>query len=164
MTWQIRRQSNTAPCMEDPQWPSSRSEVKHINACGRLFILLNQRHPHALTSEPSVIDGPSVMLSSSLSCPSCLPPLTTSFICFLSVLCHNHSICLSSGRWGTVQVPKRGTHYPLSSSQDLTSEWKTVRNREKVCYRAERQWRMIRKEREILALSSLALLCPLDLE
>lgn len=70
---------------------------------------------HRLTSEHMEVNGSSVIsyqLSfSSSSCPLCLPPLTTGFICFLSLFCHNHSISFSSGRWGTVQVPR----YPLSS-------------------------------------------------
>lgn len=121
-----------APCTEDPQWPSSRSEVAHIIACDGSFVLLNpsDTHTHRLTLEPAVINGPSVMLSSSSpSCPSCLPPLTTGFICFLSVPRHNHSISFSSGRWGT----QRGTHCPLSSSLGLTLEWKRERVWEIVC-------------------------------
>lgn len=46
------------------------------------------------------INGASAVLSSSSpSCPSCLPLLTTGFICFLSVLCYSHSISFSLGRW-----------------------------------------------------------------
>lgn len=61
-------------------------------------------HAHRLTSEPVKINGSSVMLSySSPSCPFCLPPLTTGFICFLSDPRHNNSISFSSGRGGTVR-------------------------------------------------------------
>lgn len=96
------------------------------------FIPINPSHKHAhrLTFEPVKINGPSVMLSnSSPSCPSCLPPLTTGFICFLSVPHHNNSISFSSGRWGT----ERGTHCPQCLWLTLERKRECLRNR--VCYK-----------------------------
>lgn len=101
---------------------------------------------------------------SSPSCPFCVPPLTTGFICFLSVLWHNYSISTSSGRWGIVLVPKRGTRYSLSSSRDLTSEresGRTVRNIESVLHSRE----AVRDDEEgKRALSFLTLMPSPDLE
>lgn len=87
-----------------------------------IYMIITATHKYALLHA----DSPPWSMGHQWHYPShhpsvlCLPPLTSGFICSLSPSSCNYSISFSSGRQGTVQVPKRDSHYPLSSSQGLT--------------------------------------------